>query len=113
MVKRRFRNVTDRMLDEILSREDSMALVLYAHRERRPPAWIENVLDHLASEYAGLMEFLKIDLAENPSVAAWAGISVVPTVVLYVQGKENHRCTQPTTKHQIGNILKAIFPDMG
>ena len=107
----RIRTVNDRMLEDALSEEGSIAAVLFKRAGGPRSSGIEKYLAGLAVEYAGLADFMRIDLEENPSVAEWARIRAVPSVVLYIEGKEVKRCTQPLSKRKVCALLEAIFPN--
>ena len=107
----RIRTVNDRMLEDALSEEDSIAAVLFNRSGGPRSSPIEKILAGLAVEYEGLADFMKIDLEENPSVAEWARIRAVPSVVLYMEGKEAKRCTRPRSRRKVCTLLEAIFPN--
>lgn len=105
----RIRTVNDRMLEDALSKEDSIVAVLFDRAGGPRSSQIEKTLAGLAVDYAGLADFMKIDLVENPSVAEWARIRAVPSVVLYIEGKEAKRCTRPRSRRKVCTLLEAIF----
>jgi len=48
-------------------------------------------MQKLAGEYAGRLDFLKLDAAALPELAERANLRGVPTVILFVEGQERRR----------------------
>jgi thioredoxin 1 len=45
------------------------------------------VVDELAEEYEGRIEFGKVNVDENPKIASQYGIMSIPTLILFKDGK--------------------------
>ncbi len=45
------------------------------------------ILDQLADEYAGRVKIMKVDADENPETVAAAGVTSIPTLGFYRNGK--------------------------
>ncbi len=56
-----------------------------------PCRMLAPVLDELAEEHAEALRVCKLNVDENPDTAARLGVSAIPTVVLFAQGKEADR----------------------
>ncbi len=48
-------------------------------------------VEALAKQYAGQVNFLKMDVEQNPETAAQLGIVSIPTLVLFANGQEVDR----------------------
>lgn len=49
------------------------------------------VLEELEKEFKEKVKFVKVNVDENPSLAAKMGVMSIPTVVLFKEGKEVNR----------------------
>ena len=108
-MRRPIRDLTDWTLRDELSREDSIAAVLFYRREGHRGRRLERALASLADEYRKLVDCFRLDLNENPSVAESASIKAAPTVVLYIGGEEAERCVRPRGRKEIRKVLEATF----
>src|SRR5688572_1955464 len=83
------RETNDWLLPEVLAAEmDTPILVLFDETE----GFKENALDHsflaVAARHEGTARSFRIDVDENPSVIELYKLKRLPTVALYVDGKE-------------------------
>ena len=53
----------------------------------RPCQMIAPILDELAEEYNGRINFVKIDVDQNPKTAAKYGIMSIPTLLIFKNGE--------------------------
>lgn len=65
---------------------------------------IAPVLEELATQYAGKVLIVKMDVDENQNVPAQLGVRGIPTLVLFKNGKE--------FKRQVGAGPKQVFEKM-
>lgn len=80
----------DRFEAEVLGSSEPVLLDVYG--ERCPPCrTLAPVLDRLAVEYAGRAAVLKMEAGANRELAGSLGISSVPTVIVFLGGKEAGR----------------------
>ena len=56
-----------------------------------PCRMVAPIVDELAEEYDGKVEFRKLNTDDNPRVAAKYGIRSIPTLVLFRNGREAKR----------------------
>ena len=54
-----------------------------------PCKMVAPVLDELAREYAGKLKIVKLNVDQNQQVAAQFGISSIPTLIMFKNGKES------------------------
>jgi thioredoxin 1 len=52
---------------------------------------ISPMMDQLALEFNGKMEFAKVDVDRNPEMAAQLGIRSIPTMIVFSGGEEKER----------------------
>jgi thioredoxin 1 len=53
-----------------------------------PCKMVAPVLEELAQEYAGKLKIVKLNVDQNQQVAAQFGISSIPTLIMFNNGKE-------------------------
>lgn len=60
------------------------------------------VLEQLEAEHGGKLAFAKLDIDENPEVAARYGVLSIPTVMLFAEGERKHELigAYPRSKYQ-------------
>jgi len=54
-----------------------------------PCKMVAPVLEELAQEYAGKLKIVKLNVDQNQQVAAQFGISSIPTLIIFKNGKES------------------------
>ncbi|NOY56733.1 MAG: thioredoxin [Actinobacteria bacterium] len=64
-----------------------------------PCRMVAPVLDEIASEYPGKITIGKLNVDENPSLAAAYDVMSIPTMILFHQGKEQRRIVGARPKH--------------
>lgn len=72
-----------------------------------PCKMIAPVLDELASEYAGKLKVCKVNVDDNPETPAKFGIRGIPTLILFVDGKEKAKQVGAVTKKQLSEFVDA------
>ena len=108
-MRRPIRDLTDWTLRDELSREDSIAAVLFYRREGHRGRRLQRTLASLVDDHWRLVDMFRLNLEENPSVEESASIKVVPTIVLYIAGVEAKRCLRPRGRMDIRKLLEATF----
>ena len=66
------------------------------------------VLDQLAEELKGKVVFAKLNVDENPELSTRHGVEGIPTLIVFVQGKEAGRIVGFAPKAQILHRLEEI-----
>ena len=69
---------------------------------------IAPTIDELADEYAGRIRIAKLDVDANQEVAKELGISSIPTILLFQDGRVVKKFVGVTPKHDLVNALDAI-----
>ena len=73
-----------------------------------PCKMMEPIFDELKKEYAGKVEFVKINVDENPAEAQKYGVMSIPTYVILKDGKEVSRKIGVTAKAELLKLLTNI-----
>ncbi|MGB9911551.1 MAG: thioredoxin [Microgenomates group bacterium] len=70
------------------------------------------VLEELAKEFEGKVKFTKVNVDEEPQLASNYGVMSIPTVVLFVQGKEVNRQIGFVGKEGYLKLIKEVLPEV-
>lgn len=102
---KRVRQLNDWLLKEELAREDlAVAVLLYSVGQPSNGRLIRQFRS-VAEEYIDVVRFFRIDVTENPSVREALPIRVLPTIVLYADGKERARREGPQNENDIRALI--------
>jgi thioredoxin 1 len=74
-----------------------------------PCKTLEPVVKQLADEWAGKAKIVKLDVDHDANVTMHYGVMGVPTLMLFVQGKESQRLTGYQPKDRIVAKFKPHF----
>lgn len=77
---------TDHNFEELINRYPLVFVDFWAEW-CLPCRVIAPVIEELAEEYAGKIVFLKVNVDENPVTAARYGITSIPTMIIFKNGK--------------------------
>jgi thioredoxin 1 len=80
-------HLTEQTFDETLSTHDGLLMVDFWAEWCGPCRAVAPVLDALVQESAGRVSLAKVNVDENPGLAARYGIRSIPTILLVKQGK--------------------------
>ena len=64
------------------------------------------VYEKIAEEYAGRMEVTKVNIDEEGGLAEAAGVEVIPTLILYKNGKAVNTVVNPGSKAAIDQFIQ-------
>lgn len=74
-----------------------------------PCRMVAPIMEELAEEYDGEIDFLKLNTDENPDTPNELGIRGIPTIIVYVDGEEVDRMVgfapKPVLKGKLDDIL--------
>lgn len=62
--------------------------------------------DQIAEEYGGRVAVVKVNIDEEPRLTEEEGVEVIPTLILYKNGKEVNRVVAPKSKAAIDQFLR-------
>ncbi len=67
------------------------------------------VLEELADEYAGKIEFAKVDVDANGPLAAKYGITSIPTLLIFEGGQPVQQVTGFKPKQELKKVLDGVL----
>lgn len=74
-----------------------------------PCRMVAPVVERLAEEYDGKVKFVKLDVDENPDIAARFGVMSIPTLMIFKNGKQMKRIIGASSiehyRREINNVL--------
>lgn len=74
-----------------------------------PCRMIAPIMEELATEYQGRATIAKLDVDAAQSAASKYGVTSIPTVILFVDGKESKRVIGVRDKKTFQTMLDAAF----
>ena len=79
--------VTDSNFDQMVLQAKTPVLVDFWAPWCRPCLMVAPVLDELAGEYDGKLSIMRMDIDQNPKMAAKYNVMSIPTLLIFKQGK--------------------------
>jgi thioredoxin 1 len=101
-------HLTEQNFDEALAANQSVMMVDFWAEWCGPCKAIAPVLEDLARESGGAITLAKVNVDENPSLAARYGIRSIPTILLVKQGKVADQVIGAVPKAQLKKKLDAL-----
>ena len=65
------------------------------------------IVDALADHYAGAVQFMKVNVDDNPQAAQRYGVQAIPTLILFRGGEEKQRMVGVSRKEVIAQAIDA------
>jgi len=84
-------HITDADFQNVVVKSDKPVLVDFFAEWCGPCKMAAPILDKIADEFAGKLTIVKMDVDENQQTPKEFGVMSIPTVVMFVQGKETDR----------------------
>jgi len=81
------KDVTDTDFDQVVVNADNPVLVDFWAPWCGPCRMVAPIVEELADEYAGKVEFVKLNTDDNPNTAVKYGIRSIPTLLVFKGGK--------------------------
>ena len=100
--------LTEANFDETLGQQQGLVIVDFWAEWCGPCRAIAPVLDQLVEESAGRITLAKVNVDENPGLAARYGIRSIPTMLLMKQGKVVDQVIGAVPKAKIKEKLDAL-----
>ena len=69
------------------------------------------ILEDLAKEYAGKIDFAKVDVDENGSLAARYGIASIPTMLVFKGGQPVQQVVGYKSKKELKKVLDEVLEE--
>ncbi len=101
-------HLTEQNFDEALAANQSVMMVDFWAEWCGPCRAIAPVLEDLARESGGAITLAKVNVDENPSLAARYGIRSIPTILFVKQGKVADQVIGAVPKAQLKKKLDAL-----
>jgi thioredoxin 1 len=101
-------HLTEQNFDEALAAQQGIMMVDFWAEWCGPCRQIAPVLDDLARESGGALTLAKVNVDENPGLAARYGIRSIPTILLVKQGKVADQVVGAVPKAQLQKKLDAL-----
>jgi len=101
-------HLTEQTFDETLSTHDGILMVDFWAEWCGPCRAIAPVLDALVKESTGTVGLAKVNVDENPGLAARYGIRSIPTILLVKQGKVVDQVIGAVPRAKIKEKLDAL-----
>jgi thioredoxin 1 len=101
-------HLTEQTFDERLSVHEGVLMVDFWAEWCGPCRAIAPVLEALAQESAGRVTLAKVNVDENPGLAARYGIRSIPTVLLVKEGKVVDQVIGAVPKAKVKEKLDAL-----
>ncbi len=101
-------HLTEQTFDETLSTHEGLLMVDFWAEWCGPCRAIAPVLDDLVRESGGRVTLVKVNVDENPGLAARYGIRSIPTILLVRQGKVVDQVIGAVPKVRIKEKLDAL-----
>jgi thioredoxin 1 len=65
------------------------------------------IVDALAKQYTGAVQFMKVNVDDNPQAAQRYGVQAIPTLILFRGGEEKQRMVGVSRKDVIAQAIDA------
>ena len=101
-------HLTEQSFDETLSRQHGLMMVDFWAEWCGPCRAIAPVLEDIAKESAGKVTLAKVNVDENPGLAARYGIRSIPTILFVKQGKVADQVIGAVPRAKIKEKLDAL-----
>jgi thioredoxin 1 len=101
-------HLNEQSFDETLSRQQGLMMVDFWAEWCGPCKAIAPVLEDLARESSGKVTLAKVNVDENPGLAARYGIRSIPTILFVKQGKVADQVIGAVPRAKIKEKLDAL-----
>jgi thioredoxin 1 len=101
--------ITDQQFEEQVLQSDKPTLVDFWAEWCGPCKMIAPIVEELASEYDGKVNFVKLDVDSNPHTALEYGIRSIPTLLIFRDGKVEQQIIGAVPKVALKKKIDAVL----
>ena len=102
-------SINDGNFDQVVLQSEKPVLVDFWAGWCRPCLMVAPILDELAKEYSGKINFVKIDVDQNPKTATRYGIMSIPALIIFKKGEPVSNITGFRPKAELKQSLDATL----
>ncbi len=102
-------SIDDSSFDQTVLQADKPVLIDFWATWCRPCLMVAPILDELAKEYDGRINFVKVDVDKNPKTAAKYGIMSIPTLLIFKNGEPVSHIVGLRPKGELKQGLEAVL----
>ena len=102
--------VTDDTFDRDVLRSDTPIVLDFWAPWCGPCRKVEPILEQLETELRGAVEFAKVNVDENPSVAARFGVLSIPTAIVFSDGEPKATVVGAGSRKRYEQALAEVLP---
>ena len=101
--------VDDSSFDQIVLQAETPVLVDFWAAWCAPCQMVAPIVDELAEEYSGRINFAKVDVDQNPKIATRYGIMSIPTLLIFKKGQPVSHIVGYRPKEELKQSLDAAL----
>lgn len=94
--------------DEVVLKADKPVLVDFWATWCKPCLMVAPILDELAEEFDGKMNFVKLDVDNNQKIAASYGVMSIPTLLVFKNGEPVTNIVGARPKDELKKNLESV-----
>ena len=102
-------SVDDSNFDQMVLHAEKPVLTDFWAAWCRPCLMVAPILDELAEEYSGRINFVKVDVDQNPKTAARYGIMSIPALLIFKNGEPVSHIVGFRPKQELKQSLDAAL----
>lgn len=102
-------SIDDSNFEQMVLKADKPVLVDLWAPWCKPCLMIAPILDELAEEYDGKIDFVKLDIDQNQKTAASYGVMSIPTLLIFKNGEPVSQIVGVRPKKELKESLDAIL----
>ena len=101
--------VEDSNFEQVVLQAKTPVLVDFWAAWCGPCRMVAPVVEELAEEYAGRINFAKVDVDQNPKIASQYGIMSIPSLIIFKDGKPISNVVGFRPKAELKQSLDAVL----
>jgi len=101
--------VDDNTFEQVVLKADKPVLVDFWAAWCKPCLMVAPILDELADEYDGRINFVKLDVDSNATTAASYGIMSIPTLLIFKSGEPVSNIVGAWPKGELKKTLDSVL----